>query len=245
MSRSGKALGRDGWVPQQHGAWAMVISPLLVGAIASGWSWTQVPLFAFWLLGYFAFNACSLWLKSRRKPRYLPALRSYLVAATILAGVTMALDPRLISWVPWFIAPLGIGLWAAAQRRERDTLAGLATVAGASLMTVVSYAAGPGTDLPSAWLLALVQFCYFGGTVFYVKSAIRQRGSRGYLWLSIGFHGAATAAMVAISWWLVAVFALLTLRAAVVPGRGLSPKQLGIGEIVATVLVAVVALLVT
>lgn len=35
MSRSGKALGRDGWV-YNNGAWAMVISPLLVGAVRSG-----------------------------------------------------------------------------------------------------------------------------------------------------------------------------------------------------------------
>ena len=43
--------------------------------------------------------------------------------------------------------------------------------------------------------------------------------------------------------WLAVVFLLLTVRAAVVPPLGATPKQLGIGEIAATVVVAVVSLL--
>jgi hypothetical protein len=41
------------------------------------------------------------------------------------------------------------------------------------------------------------------------------------------------------------VFALLTIRAAVLPAFRVSPKAVGIGEIVATVVVGVTALLVT
>ena len=43
---------------------------------------------------------------------------------------------------------------------------------------------------------------------------------------------------------MIAIFALLTLRAAVLPQRQLSPRVLGLGELVATVAVVVLSLLV-
>lgn len=221
----------------------MVASPLAVGILAGGPAWVHVPLAAFWFVGYFAFFATALWLKARRRPRYWPPVRAYGSAAAALGAVTLAVKPGLVVWAPFFALPLGVGLWAAAARRERELLSGLATVVGSGLMTVVAYAAGPGSDFPRAWLLALVQFLYFAGTVFYVKSAIRERGNTRFRWLSTAVHAAATMGVLTFSPWLALVFLVLTLRAALVPGLGLSPKQLGIGEIAATVLVAVVSLL--
>jgi hypothetical protein len=220
----------------------MVASPLLVGAVASGFAWVHLALAAFWFAGYFAFFATSLWLKARRRPRYRPAVRAYAVAAAALGVVTLALRPGLVVWVPPFLLPLGVGLWAAANRRDRELLTGLATVTACGLVTVVAYAAGPGDDLGRAWLLALVQFLYFGGTVFYVKSAIRERGNAGFRRLSVGVHTAATIVVLTFSPWLALVFAGLTVRAAVVPRRAVSPKHLGVGEILATVVVALVSL---
>lgn len=231
-----------GWVPNQHGAWAMVASPLLLGALASGLAWVHLPLALFWFVGYFAFFATSLWLKARRRPRYWPPVRFYAILATVLGVLTLALQPSLVVWAPLFLLPLGVGLWAAANRRERELLSGLTTVVGSALMTVVAYAAGPGDDLTRAWLLALGQFLYFGGTVFYVKSAIREHGNTRFLWLSVGVHALAALIVLTYSPWLALVFAVLTVRAAIVPRLKVTPKQLGIGEIVSTVVVALVSL---
>lgn len=221
----------------------MVASPLLVGVLAGGVAWVHLPLAAFWFLGYFAFFATSLWLKARRRPRYWPPVRAYTIAAAAAGLVTFAIEPGLIRWAPLFLLPLGVGLWAAAARRERELLSGLTTVIGSGLMTVVAYDSGPGTDLRRAWILALVQFLYFAGTVFYVKSAIRERGNRRFLWLSVTAHAVATLAVLPFSIWVGLVFAVLTIRAALVPPLGATPKQLGIGEIVSTVVVGVVSLL--
>jgi hypothetical protein len=231
-----------GWVPNQHGAWAVLASPLLVGIVAGGFAWVHLPLAAFWFAGYFAFFATSLWLKARRRPRYWPAVRAHGAVAGALGVLTLVVQPGLVVWAPIFLLPCGIGLWAAAYRRDREVLSGLATVAGSALMTVVAYSAGSGVDLDRAWLLALVQFLYFGGTVLYVKSAIRERGNRSFLLTSVALHAAATLAMLVVTPWIALVFLALTVRAAVVPPRSPSPKVLGIWEIVATVIVAVVAL---
>ena len=187
MSRSRSRLGAQ---PARRVGHARL--SLAVGILAGGPAWVHVPLTAFWFVGYFAFFATSLWLKARRRPRYWPPVRAYGIGAALLGLVTLAVQPSLIVWAPLFILPLGVGLWAAAARRERELLSGLTTVVGSGLMTVVAYAAGPGTDLQRAWLLALTQFLYFAGTVFYVKSAIRERGNERFLWLSIAAHAVAT-----------------------------------------------------
>lgn len=243
-SQSTRRRRGPGWVPNQHGAWAMLASPLLVGILAGGPAWVDLPLTAFWFVGYFAFFATALWLKAGRRARWLPPVRVYGAASVALGVVVAGMRPDLLRWAPLFVVPLGVGLWAAAHRRERDLLAGLATVVGSSAMTVVAFDAGSSGSLDRGWLLALVQLLYFAGTVFYVKSAIRERDNRAFLALSVAFHAVSTLALVPVSPWLVAVFAVLTARAALLPPRRLTPKILGLGEIGATVLVAVVSLLV-
>ena len=241
-----------GWVPNQHGAWAMLASPLLVGVIASGAAWVQLPLALFWFAGYFAFFASSLWLKARRRPRWFPPVRTYAALSALLGAVVVVMEPGLVRWGPLFVLPLGVGLVAAAQRRDRALLAGLATTAGSALMTVVAYDAGPGSDLGRAWQLALVQLLYFAGTVFYVKTVIRERDNPRFRWLSAGYHVVALLVVAAVfglveddgtAGPLLLVFALLLARAVLVPPYRPTPKQVGMSEIVATAAVATTSLL--
>ena len=237
-----------GWVPNQHGAWAMLLTPLLVGAVATGPRWGHLLLLAFWLSGYLAFFATGLWLKSRRKARYLPPVRVYVTLAAALGLALLASAPGLVRWVPLFVVPLGVGLVASATRHERALVSGVATTVGSCLMTVVAYDLGPGTDWVRAWQLTAVLAAYFSGTVFYVKSAIRERGDRRFLAVSVGYH--AVLALLALLFLpspagvaLGVVGALLTARAAAVPALGWSPARLGVGEIVMTLVVAGAALL--
>lgn len=223
----------------------MVTTPLVVGILASRPAWVHLPLTAFWFLGYFAFFAAGLWLKSRRRARFRTPMITYAAAAAAAGGLTLAMDPGLIRWAPLFILPLGIGLAASALRDERSLWSGVSTTVGSSLMTVVAYDAGGGTDLTRAWLLAGIIAAYFAGTVFYVKTIIRERGSKPYYWLSVGFHSVATLAMIPLAPALTPVFALLTARAAIVPAFPVSPKQAGFGEIAATGVVALTALAAT
>jgi hypothetical protein len=151
--------------------------------------------------------------------------------------------PDLVVWAPLFAPLLLAGLWFAARRQDRSLPNGLATILAACLMTVVAFDAGDGTDWGRGWTLAAVLAAYFVGTLFYVKTMIRERDSRPHYVLSVSYHCGVAVAMVWVSWWLAGLFALLAVRAAVLPGRGLAPKQVGIGEILANVAVVVAALL--
>ncbi|HEU4515012.1 MAG TPA: YwiC-like family protein [Nocardioidaceae bacterium] len=233
-----------GWVPNQHGAWGMLASPLVVGIAASSPRWVHLPLVVLWFVGYFAFFAAGLWLKSGRRDRFLPPVRAYGLATLPLGAVVLLLRPDLVVWAAVFAPLLLAGLWFAAQRKDRSLASGIVTIVAACLMTVVAFDAGDGTDWSRAWTLTAVLAAYFVGTLFYVKTMIRERDSRPHYRLSVGYHAAVAVAMTVVSWWLAGLFALLTVRAAVLPGRGLSPKQVGVGEIVANVTVVVLALLV-
>lgn len=234
-----------GWVPNQHGAWAMLTTPFLVGVLSSEPRWVHLPLAALWAVGYFAFFATGVWLKSHRRARYLPPVRAYAAASLLLGALVLALRPDLARWAPLFLPPLAIGLVASARRQDRALVSGLATTVGSCLMVLVAHDAGGGTDWRWAWLLAAVLAAYFCGTVIYVKTLIRERGSERHYWLSVAFHGLATLALIPAGGALTAVFALLTVRAAIAPAFPVTPKQAGIGEIVATVAVAAAALATT
>ena len=220
----------------------MLASPFLVGVVAASPRWVHLPLLLLWFVGYFAFFAAGLWLKSGRRARYLPPVRAYGLATVPLAIGVLLLRPDLVVWAPLFAPLLLAGLWFAAHRQDRSLPSGLATILAACLMTMVAFDAGDGTDWARAWTLTAVLAGYFVGTLFYVKTMIRERDSQPHYWWSVGYHAALTVAVAWLSWWLAGLFALLALRAAVLPGRGLSPKQVGIGEIVANIAVVVVAL---
>ena len=247
-ARPARRRRSPGWVPNQHGAWAMLLAPLLVGAAATGPRWSHLLLLAFWTAGYLAFFATGLWLRSHRKARYLPPLRVYLPLATALGVAVLLVQPGLMRWAPLFVLPLGVGLVASATRHERALVSGLATTVGSSLMTLVAYDLGPGDDQMRAWQLTAVLAAYFAGTVLYVKSAIRQRGDRRFLTLSVAFHAVLTGAALLLlpppgGPALAAVGVLLAVRAYVIPTLGWSPARLGVGEIAMTLIVATTALL--
>ena len=238
------------WVPNQHGAWAMLIVPFVLGSVLrarAGESLVAlVPLFGCWMAGYVAFYATSGWLKAPhgRRPAWLPSLIAAAGASAAFGVLALALvGSGLLAWVPAFLPLLVPALVLASRRRERAVLGGALTVAAASLMTLVARHPDAGQLLAhpdaAAAGAAVGAFAYFFGTVLYVKTLIRERGNRAYLVASVGWHAVATLVAaagastgVARPWWAL-FFAATTVRAWVGPHlRSLpTPKQAGFGEI--------------
>jgi hypothetical protein len=232
----------------------MLVLPFVAGLWLAEPRWTHVPLFALWIVGYFAFFALGRWLRSRRKRRDLPPLLVYGAACVPLGLAVLALDPELVRWVPAFVPLLAASSWLMLRRQERSLANDAAVVLAACLMAPVAFAAGGGTDRAGLWVVFGVLVAYFFGTVLYVKTMIRERGRRGYVVASVGYHlvGALAAAALAAagfaSWWLSIVWLALAARAFAGPfanarrGRPLRPAVIGVGEIVASLLVTAVAL---
>ena len=183
--------------------------------------------------------------------------RPLLVCAAVSAAfglVTLWLAGwTVLAWVPVYACLLVPALWLASRRRERATIGGLLTTAAASLLVLVVGWTSPlglpwGSPLVTdAAACAALVFGYFGGTVLYVKSNIRERGNAQFARVSVGWH-VAWLAIAALGWasgwasaWWAAFFAVTVARAWAVPRRrpGLRPMQLGLIEIALCVVLLV------
>lgn len=251
-----KKKRNPGWVPNQHGAWAMLVVPFAMGTflrLRDGEpGWFLLPLFACWMLGYFAFNAASGWLKApvRRRHQWAKPLVVY-GALSVVAGLATLLTAGwgLASWAPAFIPLLVPALWLAAQRNERATLGGGLTIAAASLMVPIARFPQVADALrPEAgltWITTALVFAYFFGTVLYVKTNIRERGRPEWLIASVAYHAVWAILTVPMAfaglaaWWWPPFFVLCTVRAALIPGRHWSAKHVGFLEVAMSTLLVV------
>ena len=258
-------------MPKEHGAWAMLVVPVVVGSFVGGVTWRHGLLLVAWLLAYLAFHATGLWLKASRRPRYLPPVRAYAVALLVVGGSLLASAPALLRWGPVYAVLLAVSLVCSHRRADRSWLNDAVTVGAATLMTVVAaglgthgrpsavagvlpWAALPGAADPAAWAAAAVIGGYLFGTVPYVKTLLRERGDPTVLLVSVLFHSllvvAALVAAVALpagpSVALLVTAVALLARAVLVPRRRPWPsaRSIGLGEVAASVVITVVALVV-
>lgn len=224
------------YLPPQHGAWAMLLLPYLVGVAVVGPGWPQLPLLGAWLAGYLLSYYVFQAIKSRRPRRYLAQIRLYALVAAPLALTVVVIRPAVLWYAPAFVALLAVNAGYAWRRRERALLNDLASVLQSCLLIfVVATVAGvsPERVVPAFVVLLL----YLTGTVCYVKTMIRERGSTSYRRLSIGFHLAALVVATLLDVGLALIFLVLLVRAWLLPGRALRPAPVGMIEIACSVLV--------
>ncbi|GGU08296.1 YwiC-like family protein [Streptomyces violascens] len=233
-------MSRNRWLPNQHGAWAMLAVPFLAGTFLGHPRWAHLPLLAAWLLGYLAAYHFQQWLRLSRLTRNPKAPRRHVrPAACFGAGALLfGLPPAALH--PWLLpaaacaAPFVLlnSLYAYANR-ERALWNGLAAVVPACGMLLVTLRLGGGS-WDAGLAPALACLLYFSGTVPYVKTMIRERNSRAYYGGSVAYHGVAPALATLLNPWLAAPFALYLLRAALLPGRGLKVGVVGAVEVAAS-----------
>jgi len=236
-------------IPPQHGAWAMLAVPYLLGTLAAGWTWAALPLLAIWLLGYLSSYSALMALRVRRRERFVASARITGVLALPFALWLVVARPWLLAAWLAFVPMALVNVWYARRHDERAWPNGLASVTNACLMVFLAYGVGEGSDWRRAAVLFAIAWLYFAGTVFYVKTMIRERGSAAYYRASVAVHALSTLIASAVSLWLAALFAWFLLRAVLMPRLAararIRPMQVGLVELVNAALLVVVALLVT
>lgn len=228
------------WLPNQHGAWAFVITPVVVGAIVAGPNWLHLLLLVGWLSAY-CFNfyiglTVKGWRRADRWSRYRSQQAAYgLVAAACAAGI-LAVHPKLVALAPVLLVVFAANLWFIRSKNERAWLNDLLGVVAAVLMGWLSAWLGAGELSPRHLLIIAFVGAYFAGTVWYVKTMIRERGKAGWLLLSRSWQLAVTLLAALLLPWFLLNALPATVRAWLLPGRPLSPKQVGFIEIGLTLL---------
>ncbi|MEU4782198.1 YwiC-like family protein [Micromonospora sp. NPDC023633] len=232
------ARGRSpGWVPPQHGAWAMLLLPVLAALTVTGPHPLHLPLLGAALAGYplsyFGLQA----VKTGRFRRVRPQLVGYGLATVALAAPVLVARPATLAYAPLYAVLAAVNAGYARWRRDRAFVNDLAFVTQCGLLgLVVATVAGvPWTRVAGVTVVALG---YLVGTVLHVKTMIRERDSVRYRWASWTFH--AVAAVAAVLWASVpvaVVFAVLLARAVMLAGRRVTPKRVGLVETACALLV--------
>jgi hypothetical protein len=241
------------WIPRQHGAWAMLVLPVLLGVAASRPSPWQLVVGGAALAAYLASATAQAWTRSRRPPEHrLPIAVYGSIAAVLGAALLVAFPPLALTGL--VVVPTAAIVFRGARPGTRRDLANSVAQVAQALVLVPAAAWVSGAWDPTR-VLAYVAVAggYQLGTVLVVRSVLRERGNTGFLALSVAFHVALVAgALLAGLPVAYAVLAgLLGARAVLLPviarrlaagSRPLRPVHVGLTEMAASISVVILAL---
>ncbi len=257
-----RSHGWTAYIPPQHGAWAFLIVPLVVGFTLAPITWAGLGFAVAWILAYPVgyFGGRGLLVRIRRGSFTRLSRREFRRA--IPWGVALAVVgvPLLVA-CPWLAvaAVVVAAVWSGSllitlRRSERDLGNDLVLVVLAVLAVPLVWLVGEGAspaagfwpDVASVpgqlWLATAATGAFLFGSVLHVKSLLREAGNVGFRRLSVGYHVIALAVFAVVSpWWLIG-FGPALLRSLVLR-PGLRPAVIGAVETVVAVLFVVAAAL--
>ncbi|MFQ6058165.1 MAG: YwiC-like family protein [Anaerolineae bacterium] len=187
-------------LPREHGAWAMLLIPLLVGLGVAGRLDAPGLLFAGAALALFLARYPMTCMMKRPRLRRERAWWGWTLVYLLLAGgFTLPLLSRYGRW--GLVAIVGVAgllmiayLVGVARRAEMTVGGEWLGIAGLTLAAPGAYYAATSALDRTALLLWPINLLYFGGTVFYIKLKVREQPRRPApegLWQKL-VHGRAT-----------------------------------------------------
>lgn len=249
------------YLPPQHGAWAFLGLPLVLGAVVAPWTPFFLVLALAWVAAYpWSYAALGL-IRAKRPQRFR---RPFLVwlAIVLPAAVGLVVARPWLAWVGLaYMALFAINLRYAKRNDERAMVNELVFAAECSAMVVVTWSVGAGgrsltppafdTVPDRVWVLMIVCLLVLIGSTLHVKSLVRERRDARFARASRVAAVASIAASVALAaWWgwpggawLVVAFVILAVRAFIVGRRPMRPGAIGLVELAGFVLVALASVL--
>lgn len=222
------------FLPKQHGAWAMLIIPFWLGVINGGFLWQHIPFFIGWLLLYLATYPMLLLFKGKKKPYYTKWTLIYLVPALLLLLMPLWEKPSIIyfglAMLPFFV----INAYYTSKNQDRAFMNDISAICAFSIAGIGSSYFGAGSITVETIIFTfLASILFFVGCTFYVKTMIREKKNTQFKWISWAYHLLLVIAWITLGLWIVVLAFIPSLvRAVIFYGKKLSPKQIGIYEIV-------------
>lgn len=245
------------YLPPQHGAWAFLGLPLVLGAAVSSWTPLLLLLALAWVAAYpLSYTALGL-VRAKRPQRFR---RPFLVwlAVVLPAALVLVVSRPWLAWVGLaYLALFMVNLGYARHNDERDMVNELVFAAECSAMVAVVWSVGAGgrswtppavgTVPDGVWVLAVVCMLVLVGSTLHVKSRIRERRDPRFERASKVVAVASVPVSVALAFWwgwpagtwLVFPFVVLAVRAFMVERWSLRAGAIGMIELSGYVLVAV------
>lgn len=219
----------------------MLAIPFVFGLLTTEVQWVHALLFLTWLFSYlFTFYVLQT-VRTRKPGRWRGQLSVYGSGFLLLGAGLLAMMPELWIYGLVFLPMFATNAYFASRRRERLLVNDLAAVVQFSLIVFVVREIGDGSWQLAGELFAL-SIVYFVGTIFYVKTMIREKNNQAFYVLSVVYHTLSLAVAIWLPYVLLFPFAVLLVRAVWLPRRQLTIKQVGVTEIGLSVLVAATAI---
>ena len=174
-------------IPKEHGAWAVLLVPLLLGAsVAGGTGFGWVWLVCSALMVFMSYVPAKVILRNafvQSQPAWKVNQSIFWWSLYMELGL-LFITPLLISG-RWLLLPLGLlalgmflGSFLAAQRHPKSLAGDLLAVAGLALSAPAAYYVGTGALDGTALEVWLLNALFFSGTTLYVGMKIRAAGSK-------------------------------------------------------------------
>lgn len=235
-------------MPPQHGAWAFVGLPLVLGALVTPASWTTLLLtwaaFTCYPASYFALSMA----RARRGARFRRPLAFWTLAASVPAVALVVTRPWLVLVGLGYACLFAVNVAFARRNHERDLVNdAVLIVEVAALVPLTRLLAEPVSGVPErVWLLTAVCALTLVGSTLHVKSLLRERRNPAYARASHAFATTSLVAVAGLAWaWglpagvaLVLPFILLLARALKRDWSGWRPGRIGLVELACFVAVA-------
>ncbi|ALC91875.1 hypothetical protein AM500_20335 [Bacillus sp. FJAT-18017] len=225
------------FMPKQHGAWAMLIVPFWLGVVASGFVWEHVPFFLGWIFLYLATYPMLLLFKKKKIAFHVKWIVIYLVPALLLLLFPLFERPSVVYFGLMMLPFFAINAYFSSKNKDRHIINDFSAIFAFSFAGLASAYLPAGAVSGEAMLVFIVSVLFFIGSTFFVKSMIREKKNSNFKLISWGYHAAVTVFWIIMSQWLIAVAFLPSLARAIgFYGRKMSPIQIGVAEIVNSVL---------
>jgi hypothetical protein len=217
----------------QHGIWAMIAAPVILGMAAGGFHFSQVLYLVGWLMMFFSVDHFLFFTKrfQRREYPYLVAAAFFMILSILFLCYPLIEEYRIIYFFLSML-PLGlINMYYAKNRDERNI------INDAAAILIFSISGGAAAFLNTHLfnvniiMVIIISFLYFFGTALAVKTVIRERRNKTYHYISYGSHIIIFIVTLMWNWLLAAAFLFSMGRALYVAGKNIKPKHLGIIEI--------------
>ncbi|MDQ0216625.1 putative membrane protein [Oikeobacillus pervagus] len=220
-------------IPNQHGAWAMLIIPFFLGIIISGGTWLHIPLFIAWFFLYLGTYPLLMNMKKKKKrPELTRWGIFYLSIAFVMITIVLIYQWRMVyfglAMLPFFL----VNLYFTKKKRERALWNDFSAILSFCIGGMASYYVGSQQVDSQCWMIGGISFLFFVGSTFYVKTMIREKKNVVFHRISWGYHiGIVLLFIFLREPFLFLAFFPSLLRAIMMVGRKISTNKIGVLEI--------------
>ncbi len=223
-------------LPHEHGGWAMVSAPFLLGMFTGTVRWMHLLLFLAWLCFYLSsYPILQSWKRKLERDRYIRWGIGYGMAGLFLVIIPLVDTPQLACFAAPLLVLVLINIWYAKRKSERALLNDGCAILVFTIGGAAAYLFGGGGWDKMMAMIVIFSFLHFMGTVFFIKTVFRERSNKRYTNYAYFYHSILLILPSVMGFpWMTIPYVLSIIRVFVFAGKPLRPSHAGIIEIVCT-----------